>query len=439
MAPTNDVGTVLLRAASHAKVMGRHLRDETDGSVRFDWPAVRISFLQLTGTAAVSIRMHAGRSVLGYRVVLHNSQQSTDSQQHEDKVVVCNGVLSCYLHFRRRDYRVASDLDPNKRYDLQIWKQDDPGIGVVQVFGLLVDPGGSAISQDSTSSDSRQPRRKHIEFVGDSDTVGFGNMASKSGFCYSYLFQVPAMLLGVPCVRKTTDATQSFAAFTASKIGADCDYSIIARSGIGAQHSEAGMPENMCSVYDRAIFRDASSKMRSSEGPQPDLVVVYIGHNDLSSLADQETYGVFGSNRSSVESVEGMMYKSFVNLLQKIRRRHPVPDGSSDDNEKVQEEGDAVKIVIVVPHQDAILASVSNERELRSIVETHRGAWAQAVDDMGGADAHIYIVENRHEPQIQLNSRQDFGMMLHWNASSCEKWANGLAPQLEGFLSGNGG
>lgn len=431
MAAANDVGKVLLPAATHANVMGRHLRDEANnGSVRFDWPAVRLSFLQVTGTAAVSIRMNAGRSVLGYRVVLCSSPTDSAVQQ-QDEVVVSDGTLSCYCHFRQRDYRLASYLDPSKRYDVQLWKQDDPGIGVVQVFGLLLDPGGSGTIRGTIIPDSPQPRRKHIEFVGNSDTVGFGNMASKSGYCFSFLFQIPAMLLGIPCVLKTTDATLSFPAFTASKLGEDIEYSIIAQSGIGAQHSEMGMSENMCSVYDRAIFRDPSSTIRSTE---PDLVVVYIGNNDQSVLAEQES--IFGSNRSSIESIEGMLYKSFVNLLQKIRRQHPVPEGSSDDNEKVQEE--AVKIVVVVPHQDAILASMSSKRELRSTVENQRGAWTRAVEDMGGANAHIYIVQNRHEPQIKFNSRTDFGMMLHWNASSCEKWANGLAPQLEEFLS-NGG
>lgn len=423
----NISGKVLVGAASHARIMGRHLCD-AHGRVSFDWPAVRLSFYGLSGTTAIAIRMHSGRSVLGYCVVHSSTTNSSD----EDRTVVCQGVLSCYWHFHQRDYPVARDLDPNKQYDLSVWKQDDPGTGIVQLSGLLIDRGGSGTIVDGTFENVRRTRR-HIEFVGNSDTVGFGNLSPKSGWCSAWCCQMPALLMGRPGLRTATDAARSFAAFTASIL--DCDYGIIALSGIGAQHSLNGMVENMCSVYDRALFLDPSTSMSISDGPKTDLVVVYIGNNDMVVLAELEDYSIFVSERSNVESLEGMLYKAFVNLLWKIRQRHPVPEVISDDGEIREREEDVVKIVVVLPHDDAILSCMRSERELKAGIACQCAAWSRAVEDMGGANAHIYTVHNRHQPQISLNSREDFGMMLHWNVSSCEKWASGLAPQLLDILA----
>ena len=162
-------GKVLVGAASHAHVMGRHLCD-AHGTVWFDWPAVRLSFYGLSSTTTISIRMYSGRSVLGYCVVHSNTTTSSG----EDRTVVCKGVLSCYWHFHQRDYPVAQDLDPSKQYDLSVWKQDDPGTGIVKISGLLIDRGGSGTIVDGTSENVQRTRR-HLEFVGNSDTVGFGN------------------------------------------------------------------------------------------------------------------------------------------------------------------------------------------------------------------------------------------------------------------------
>lgn len=358
--------------------MGRHVVDD-DNTISFDWPGVRLEFSEITGTSAVAIRMSGGGSVFGYQLNQEPPQ-----------------ILTCFWNRKsQKTYNLAQGLDPCKSYELQLWKRDDPN-GVVKVSGLVLDTGGTC------SPSCTQTARKLIEFIGDSDTVGFGNLASKSGMVYSILFQLPLLLCGVPKYIEATDASVSWPAHVAQTLGVD--YNIVAESGIGAKYSE-GVHHNMIDVYPRQLNGDFKSSSKHSLQPV-DAVVVYIGMNDLSHL------------KSSFQSTEKSLLKAFCELLTVIR--------SVRSN---------CKIIIIVPHEDAMLACVTSKRENKKACKIQNKIWRRAVEKMGGEEKGFYVVQNRHEPQIKLNSHEDYGMMLHWNAASCQKWASGLTENLQRVLT----
>ena len=112
-----------------------------------------------------------------------------------------------------------------------------------------------------------------IEFLGDSLTVGYGNLTSG----------------GTAAVAQTAvnqDVTQAYAYLTAEKLGAD--HSIIAASGIGLVRGYRSFPMSQMFEKDSYYRNDATLFTPTRT---PDLVVINLGSNDKSknvSLAEYE-------------------------------------------------------------------------------------------------------------------------------------------------------
>lgn len=135
--------------------------------------------------------------------------------------------------------------------------------------GIFADAGGEALPAPA-------PFARLIEFIGDSDTVGFGN-SSKIRECSEEE------------VFAATDTSRSFGPQVAARLGTD--YRIIARSGIGLLRNYGGAkPEaTMTSRYAMAL----PSEPTASRLPQPvaDIVVTGLGSNDFGSdLAPEEIW-----------------------------------------------------------------------------------------------------------------------------------------------------
>lgn len=103
----------------------------------------------------------------------------------------------------------------------------------------------------------------YIEFVGDSITTAYGNLALNSQSVSS-----PSMPL-------YQDVTQGYAYLTAMALGAD--YSIVARQGIGA--SVGYQPISMPTVYP-LLRHPKDVNTPYSFTTQPDIVVIGLGTND---------------------------------------------------------------------------------------------------------------------------------------------------------------
>lgn len=110
--------------------------------------------------------------------------------------------------------------------------------------------------------DPKPANAKHyIEFLGDSITVGYGNLIANGG--------------SNPGMAVNQDATQAFAYLTAERLKAD--YSMVAVSGIGVSKGYRQMV--MKSYFDASsYYRSTSVKYEPTR--VPDVVVINLGTND---------------------------------------------------------------------------------------------------------------------------------------------------------------
>ncbi|MDS9468293.1 lipase [Paracoccus sp. MBLB3053] len=128
--------------------------------------------------------------------------------------------------------------------------------------------GGILIAEDAAALPPPAPMPRLIEFIGDSDTVGFGNAAQTRNCTEEEIFAA-------------TDTSKSFGPQVARRLGAD--YRIIARSGIGLLRNYGGAAPNstMTSRYGLALPSNPSATWLSDR--VADIIVVGLGSNDFGS------------------------------------------------------------------------------------------------------------------------------------------------------------
>jgi lysophospholipase L1-like esterase len=127
--------------------------------------------------------------------------------------------------------------------------------------GFFVDNGGEALPPPDDLP-------KLIEFIGDSDTVGYGSTAQRRDCNEEQVFAA-------------TDSSRTFGAIVAAHFG--MDYRMIARSGVGLvrNYDASARGLTMPSLYARGSPDDVESKPAAERAP--DIVVVGLGSNDFGS------------------------------------------------------------------------------------------------------------------------------------------------------------
>jgi lysophospholipase L1-like esterase len=130
--------------------------------------------------------------------------------------------------------------------------------------GFVAAPGGTILARPA-------PRRRQIEFIGDSFTAGYGNTAGTRDCA------------GIGGVDRNSDADLAFGARTARDLGAD--YQLIAQSGLGMVRNYAGSNPgtNLRTYYDRALQNVDGDVWAKPSTWAPQLVVVGLGINDFST------------------------------------------------------------------------------------------------------------------------------------------------------------
>ena len=141
------------------------------------------------------------------------------------------------------------DLGRSGRHDVRLVKRTEPFVGTTTVRGFAV-PGGKLFAA--------KPKRRHLEFVGDSITCGYGNEGASQNERFA-----PA----------TENAYQSYASIAAR--GVDADATLIAWSG------RKMWPDNTTpSIYDRILPTQEEPKW-NFRGPTPEAVIIHLATKDF--------------------------------------------------------------------------------------------------------------------------------------------------------------
>lgn len=217
-----------------ARISGRY--SEENGIIRHQWPGFHAEARFSGGQLAITFDDETNR----YRLTLDDGRAVLLLTRPGNSTLHIDGIGSG-LH-RARLERLSESATPGS------------------FLGFSV-PSRDAVHEPPPAAP------KMIEFIGDSDTVGYGNTA-----------------LGRDCTGRqqfqSTDVTRAFGPRIATMLGAD--YRLVAMSGIGLVRNYGGAPgRTMTDLYDEAL-PDEPGAPRAKERA-PDLIVIGLGSNDFST------------------------------------------------------------------------------------------------------------------------------------------------------------
>ncbi len=160
--------------------------------------------------------------------------------------------------------------------------------------------GGFWLPPEATSLPAPQ-RTRRIEFIGDSHTVGYGNL-SRNRECSDAE------------VWATTDNTQAFGPVIARHYGAD--YRVNAISGRGVvRNYDGGEGDTLPQAYPYALFDHSAQDAAGDWLPQ--VVVIALGTNDFSTPLKP------GERWSTREALQQDYVQAYAGFVASLRERYP--------------------------------------------------------------------------------------------------------------------
>lgn len=231
-----DIPRVSDEVALPVHVIGRAVRDR--GSMIHQWPGFQAE-ARFRGTD-VAVRV--------------------DDSQNRLRVTIDDGDTATFELARpgRKQLRISGLKDGEHRIRLEkISESSEPA----RFLGFYVEAALNVLA-------APQDAPKLIEFVGDSDTVGYGNLSFGRRCTPNQKFAA-------------TDVSQSFGPRLAERL--DASYRMIALSGIGLERNYGGaLPDRtLPKLVDLAL--SALDAPPAAPEPAPELIVLAIGSNDFGS------------------------------------------------------------------------------------------------------------------------------------------------------------
>ncbi|WP_443062530.1 GDSL-type esterase/lipase family protein [Streptomyces sp. NBC_00457] len=183
----------------------------------------------------------------------------------------------------------------DRTHTVRLVKRNDTPGDTSTFGGFVAASGGAVLSKPA-------PRNRQIEFIGDSLTVGYGNL-STSRTCTS------------DQVKRTTNSDVSYGARTARQLNAD--YQINGYSGLGmVRNYNGGRPDvTYRTFYDRALLNVSGDVWQNPGTWRPQVVVVNLGTNDFSTAVNPGEPWTPDSLAAGYRSAYG-------EFLQKLRTRY---------------------------------------------------------------------------------------------------------------------
>jgi lysophospholipase L1-like esterase len=241
-APSRPSGNALTSAYTAGRV------EYTGGTAQYSWPGVYFE------------GRFRGK---GVGIVLNDAVNDYDVQ-------VDGTTVAALVQPGTTTYWVRNLADTEHR--VRLVKRTEIPWAIGEFGGFTAAPGGRILGRPA-------PRHRQIEFIGDSLTVGYGNLSTTRDCSAN------------GGVDRNTDADLGFAAQAAHSLHAD--YQINAYSGRGMVRNYNGQDPgtDFRTYYDRGLESVAGDVWHDPGTWRPQLVVVGLGTNDFSTpLHDGEPW-----------------------------------------------------------------------------------------------------------------------------------------------------
>ncbi|MEV0531445.1 RICIN domain-containing protein [Kitasatospora sp. NPDC050463] len=244
---------------------------DAGGTVQYSWPGVYFEG-RVSGT--------------GVGVVLNDSAADYDVQIDGNTVatLVTPGDTTHWINGLS-----------NSTHTVRLVKRNDTPGDTGTFGGFVAAPGGAVLSKPAA-------RSRQIEFIGDSLTVGYGNLSTSRSCTGDQL-------------RRSTNADVSYGALTARQF--DADYQINGYSGLGmVRNFNGGSPDvTYRSFYDRALLNVSGDVWQNPGTWRPQVVVVNLGTNDFSTAVNP-------GEPWTPDSLAAGYRTAYGDFLQKLRTRY---------------------------------------------------------------------------------------------------------------------
>ena len=210
-------------------------------------------------------------------------------------VILDDTVISkIQLDTIKKSYILASGLSKGK-HKIQLYKRTEWGKGQTFFYGFETNKNDKILSKS-------KPKKKKMEFYGDSITCGYGNEVQNGNDSGTGHFENHYLTYG---------------AITARHF--DAQFSCIATSGIGIMVS--WFPTIMSDIYDVTNPHDKNTKWNFNNYT-PDIVVINLFQNDswiVNLPKNREFIKKFGDQKPN----EDFIIKSYENFVKSIREKYP--------------------------------------------------------------------------------------------------------------------
>jgi lysophospholipase L1-like esterase len=244
---------------------------DAGNSVQYSWPGVYFEG-RVTGT--------------GVGIVLNDSAADYDVQIDGSTVatLVTPGNTTHWINGLS-----------NGTHTVRLVKRNDTPGDTSTFGGFVAAPGGAVLSKPAA-------RNRQIEFIGDSLTVGYGNLSTSRTCTWDQ-------------VKRTTNSDVSYGALTARQLNAD--YQINGYSGLGmVRNYNGGSPDvTYRTFYDRALLNVSGDVWQNPGTWRPQVVVVNLGTNDFSTAVNP-------GEPWTPDSLAAGYRTAYGDFIQKLRSRH---------------------------------------------------------------------------------------------------------------------
>lgn len=244
-----------------------------DGFVRYSWPG--ISFEGRFRGTGVGVRLDD--FVNDYDVQIDGTTTAT---------LVTPGRTTAWV-------RGLADTE----HRVRLVKRTESAWSEGRFGGFVATPGGTVLA-------APRPRRRQIEYIGDSYTAGYGNVSGTRDCSAN------------GGVDRNTDADLSFGVLTARGLGADHQLNAFSGRGMVRNYNGSSPGTDFRTYYDRALLAVEGDVWRKPASWRPQVVVIGLGLNDFSTPLNP---GESWTTQSDLVAAYESAYHGF---LDKLRTRY---------------------------------------------------------------------------------------------------------------------